>query len=440
MTKLRQQAEDMKQQAEQDAKSGKISKEEKEEITQKANSLKEFAKLNNNSCYGKTIQSDEKFDTSVMVNSKEKYLKQTIGRGLMDFNILALKTDNHDGAVELKLKKDKYEIKSNKGDGAAVLSISKMLMLDFIYNGPISKAYTTEEVKYMYTDTDGLIVRVVQLPDARVAPRTCDEFLQRFDEIPECRLLKERHFAKPGELTPGKMKFEKSIVEFVGLSPKVYAFDAGDDELDKKGKMERHVRKMKGVSEKQNRHLEFSKYLEAYHKGIRVRGTNTMILKANKVHSKMEMVTVEQNKWALTPYDDKRLWEDKNISIPWGYSDIEYNPDRVFARIIRNCARRVNVSIEKFLPILGCTVKEFRKHIEDGMKEIPFCTLLTYKTYWNIDHKIPLSNRDLRDEQVLRDLCHYTNLQPMTVVDNSRKRNKEPKNDQNKLIEIDEII
>jgi hypothetical protein len=28
----------------------------------------------------------------------------------------------------------------------------------------------------------------------------------------------------------------------------------------------------------------------------------------------------------------------------------------------------------------------------------------------------------------------------MTVVDNSRKRNKEPKNDQNKLIEIDEII
>jgi hypothetical protein len=352
MTKLRQQAEDMKQQAEQDAKSGKISNEEKEERIQMANSLKEFAKLNNNSCYGKTIQSDEKFDTSVMVNSKEKYLNQTIGRGLMDFNILAPKADNHNGFVELKLKKDKYEIKSNKGDGAAVLSISKMLMLDFIYNGPISKAYTKDEVKYMYTDTDGLVVRVVQLPDARAAPRTYEEFLQRFDETPECRLLRDRHFAKPGELTPGKMKFETSIVEFVALSPKVYAFDTGADELDAKGKIERRVTKMKGVSEKQNKHLEFNKYLEAYHKGIRVKATNTMILKTNK-HSKMEMVTVEQNKWALTPYDDKRLWINKNVSIPWGYSDIEYNPARVFARIIRNCARRVNISIKKFLSILG---------------------------------------------------------------------------------------
>jgi hypothetical protein len=439
MTKLRQQAEDMKRQAEQDAKSGKISNEENEGIAQMANSLKEFAKLNNNSCYGKTIQSDEKFDTSVMVNSKDTYLKQTIGRGLMDFNILAPKTDNHSGSVELKLKKDKYEIKSNKGDGAAVLSISKMLMLDFIYNGPISKAYTKEEVKYMYTDTDGLIVRVVQLPGARAAPRTYEEFLQRFDETTECRLLKDRHFAKPGELTPGKMKFEKNIVEFVALSPKVYAFAIGGDKLDEKGNTGRHITKIKGISEKQNKHLEFSKYLEAYHKGIRVRGTNTMILKSNK-HSKMEMVTVEQNKWALTPYDDKRWWSGKNVSIPWGYGDIEYNPNRVFARIIRNCARRVNVSITKFLSILGCTVKEFRKHIEEGMKKIPFCTLLTYKTYWNIDHTIPLSKRDLTDERILRELCHYTNLHPMTVADNSRKRNKEPKNDQNKLIEIDEII
>jgi hypothetical protein len=96
-----------------------------------------------------------------------------------------------------------------------------------------------------------------------------------------------------------------------------------------------------------------------------------MILKTNK-HSQMEMVTVEQNKWALTPYDDKRLWINKNVSIPWGYSDIEYNPDRVFARIIRNCARRVNINIKKFLSILGCTVKEFRNHIEEGMKKIPF--------------------------------------------------------------------
>jgi hypothetical protein len=75
------------------------------------------------------------------------------------------------------------------------------------------------------------------------------------------------------------------------------------------------------------------------------------------------------------------------------------------------------------------------------MKKIPYCTLLTYKTYWNIDHKIPLSNRDLGDEQVLRELCHYTNLHPMTVVENSRKRNREPTKDKDhKADELNEII
>ena len=121
MTSRRQQAEDMKRQAHNDFKAGVINEKQRDEKIQIGDSQKEYAKLNNNSWYGKTLQSDENFDTSVIVTSKSQFLKKTIGRALMDFNILAQPTEENIGSVELKYKKDKYEIKSPKYIGSATL-------------------------------------------------------------------------------------------------------------------------------------------------------------------------------------------------------------------------------------------------------------------------------------------------------------------------------
>lgn len=41
---------------------------------------------------------------------------------------------------------------------------------------------------------------------------------------------------------------------------------------------------------------------------------------------------------------------------------------------------------------------------------------------WHIDHKIPLSSA--KDEEELKKLCHYTNLQPLWAIDNIKKRDK----------------
>ncbi len=41
---------------------------------------------------------------------------------------------------------------------------------------------------------------------------------------------------------------------------------------------------------------------------------------------------------------------------------------------------------------------------------------------WNIDHKIPLSIAKTKEE--LRELCHYTNLQPLWWIDNLKKKDK----------------
>jgi hypothetical protein len=44
------------------------------------------------------------------------------------------------------------------------------------------------------------------------------------------------------------------------------------------------------------------------------------------------------------------------------------------------------------------------------------------KHLWHIDHIIPLSSAKTEDE--LKQLCHYTNLQPLWAADNIKKSNK----------------
>jgi len=44
----------------------------------KGESLKEFAKLNVNSSYGKMIQNDENFDESTIVKNRKEFLKKTV--------------------------------------------------------------------------------------------------------------------------------------------------------------------------------------------------------------------------------------------------------------------------------------------------------------------------------------------------------------------------
>ena len=55
--------------------------------------------------------------------------------------------------VEVKLQKDKYLIKCAKYIGSAILSYSKILMLDFVYNC-LHRSYNEKEATLLYTDTD----------------------------------------------------------------------------------------------------------------------------------------------------------------------------------------------------------------------------------------------------------------------------------------------
>lgn len=68
------------------------------------------------------------------------------------------------------------------------------------------------------------------------------------------------------------------------------------------------------------------------------------------------------------------------------------------------------------LELIGCTWETLKEHIErqfaEGMS-------WENRSEWHIDHIIPLSSA--KDEETLKSLFHYTNLQPLWATDNLRK-------------------
>lgn len=71
---------------------------------------------------------------------------------------------------------------------------------------------------------------------------------------------------------------------------------------------------------------------------------------------------------------------------------------------------------------LGCTRRGLVLHIEsqfedgwnwDNMGEV-----------WEIDHVKPYNDFDLTDEKQVREVMHYTNIRPLSVKDNRKKRSK----------------
>jgi hypothetical protein len=90
--------------------------------------------------------------------------------------------------------------------------------------------------------------------------------------------------------------------------------------------------------------------------------------------------------------------------------------------LIRNSINKKGYTKKsKTYKILGCTYKEFKKHIERQ-----FTKGMTWDNYgkWHLDHIYPVAKA--KDEEELLRLNHYTNFQPLWAKDNISKKDKIP--------------
>ena len=76
----------------------------------------------------------------------------------------------------------------------------------------------------------------------------------------------------------------------------------------------------------------------------------------------------------------------------------------------------------KIHSMIGCTAAEFRKHIEDQFEE--GWTHDNRGKVWEIDHIIPYHAYDLTDFEQVKQVMHYTNVRPLSIKDNRKKRAK----------------
>jgi hypothetical protein len=89
---------------------------------------------------------------------------------------------------------------------------------------------------------------------------------------------------------------------------------------------------------------------------------------------------------------------------------------------IRKCLKQNSMS-DNTMSIVGCTLDELKKHIENQFTE-----KMSWNNWnqfgWHLDHKYPLSKAKTEEEYF--NLCHYTNLQPLWWEENLSKSNKLP--------------
>jgi hypothetical protein len=69
--------------------------------------------------------------------------------------------------------------------------------------------------------------------------------------------------------------------------------------------------------------------------------------------------------------------------------------------------------------LLGADYEEVKKHLEEKFQQG-----MCWENHgaWHIDHIIPLSSA--KNQEDMKKLCHYTNLQPLWAKDNIKKSNK----------------
>ncbi len=151
--------------------------------------------------------------------------------------------------------------------------------------------------------------------------------------------------------------------------------------------------------------------------------------------SNREKIKASAKKWALENPEKVRaahiLWRSLNVSrIRRTRSELQKryareNQDFVIRRNLRTRMYRALKGITKsgrMHELMGCTIEHLKLYLESK-----FDTGMSWESYgkvWEIDHIMPCAIFDLSRVEHQRRCFHFSNLQPLFISDNRRKKDK----------------
>lgn len=111
--------------------------------------------------------------------------------------------------------------------------------------------------------------------------------------------------------------------------------------------------------------------------------------------------------------------ERLNASLYWMKAKTENPIYRIRNYLRARIRRKVRTGTKNFDHLIGCTPQELKDHLQRQFDK--GMSWDNYGTYWVVDHIQPLRLFDLLKEDQIRAACHFTNLQPLTEVENQLK-------------------
>ena len=165
------------------------------------------------------------------------------------------------------------------------------------------------KLSWHITDTDSYVIKV-ETDDLYEDFKEINEYMDFSDYPPE-----HSNYDKTNKKVLGKFKDEmngKIITHFIGLKPKAYCYKVYGDEREHK--------KSKGVvKHKVSNQLSYKTYEETLNRNCKEE------VSFNTIRSKNHQIyRINQTKYALSSYDNKRYWYSDFESLPFGHYAIKY--------------------------------------------------------------------------------------------------------------------
>ena len=251
-----------------------------------------FAKLMNNSFFGKTCEDVRKYRDVKIVLDKKKAEKLISRPSLEQCKIY------EENLVALQLKRKNVTLNKPRYIGMSVLEISKLIMYDFHYDF-IMKNYPGS--KLLFSDTDSFcywIPSEANIDETIIGKSDWFDFSNFPQDHP--------NFDTINKLIPGKFKDEMGgtvIIEFCGLRSKMYSIKLLNGWEKKAGK---------GIlTEVKKNQITHEDYKTALFRRKQMVHVGTKILNQNH-----NLYTAEVKKISLSPFNDKKfiLWDGEEYT------------------------------------------------------------------------------------------------------------------------------